>query len=374
MNLNFLNQRPFLRRIARYLGLLPLEYTPKNGPVTVTGEVSRVSKDIVVALGMALIVIQFVIQAFKIPSGSMENSLLIGDFLLGLKYVYGSPVPFSYAKLPGLREPKKNDVVIFKFPGDPNYPYNDETRSIKLLNTFIFGILFWDKVEKKIILHAPKDFIKRCVAGPGDTLLVRDKQLLINGQAVALAPRGQFSDPRTLPPEADPRDNFGPYVVPRKGQRFILDSLSMREFYWVRSLIYQENPKALIKTAVRIYVDDTVYTVLSQKGALYVKYTDWDWHALQQQLSHFQLTVGSGNVKVRWEMTLDGRPMTEYTLGQNAFFMMGDNRDNSLDSRYWGYVSKKFVKAEAFIIYFSWDGLEPAWNAIRFSRIGKLIL
>jgi signal peptidase I len=95
MNLKFLDRSPFFKRLARALGILPIEYARKDGPVTVTGEVSRVSKDIVVALGMALIVIQFVIQAFKIPSGSMENSLLIGDFLLGLKYIYGSPVPFT---------------------------------------------------------------------------------------------------------------------------------------------------------------------------------------------------------------------------------------------------------------------------------------
>jgi len=373
MNTAFFEKHPFLKRVARFLGLLPLEYAQKSGPVTVTGEVSRVSKDITVALVMALIVIQFVIQAFKIPSGSMENSLLIGDFLLGLKYVYGSPIPFSYEKLPGLREPRKNDVVIFKFPGDPNYPYNDETRSIKLLNTFIFGVLFWDKIDRKIVLHAPKDFIKRCVAGPGDTILYKDKHLFVNGQEAGLAPRGQTSDPRVLPPDIDPRDNFGPYVVPRKGQRFVFDSLSLHEFYWVRSLLYQENPKVPLRTGVRIYVDDTVYTVFNQKGALYVKYSDWDWHALLQQISHFQQTVGSSNVKIRWEVTFNGQPLREYTLKQNAFFMMGDNRDNSLDSRYWGFVSRKFVKAEAFIIYFSWDGLEPVWNAIRFNRIGKLI-
>ena len=93
------------------------------------------TKDMVSALVMALIAIVYVIQAFKIPTGSMENSLLVGDFLLGLKFIYGAPVlPFMYKKLPGFTDPKPGDVIIFKYPGS-------------------------DK----------KDYIKRCVAGPGQT-------------------------------------------------------------------------------------------------------------------------------------------------------------------------------------------------------------
>jgi signal peptidase I len=363
----------WLRRIGRFLGVLPIEYKAKEGPVTVGGEVTRVSKDLIVAFAAALFFIQFVIQAFKIPTGSMEDSLLVGDFLLGLKYVYGAPIPFSYHKLPGMREPRKNDVVIFKFPGDPNYPNNIKERYVKLINTFVFGILFWDKEDHKIVVHSPKDFIKRCIAVSGDTVVYREKVLYVNGQEVRLAPKGKHDDQRMLPPDLEPRDTFGPYVVPRKGQTFVFDSLSLREFYWVRSLVYQENPTSRLETVLSFYVNDSLYTRIRQTGALYIKYTDWDWHALDRQIRTFRENVQKKQLRVKWEVTLDGRPITGYTLRKNAFFMMGDNRDNSLDSRYWGFVSEKFVKAKALIIYFSWDGLEPVTSAIRFSRIGKLI-
>ncbi|HLP43542.1 MAG TPA: S26 family signal peptidase, partial [Fibrobacteria bacterium] len=100
------------------------------------------TKEIMVPIALALIVIQFVIQAFKIPSASMEDSLLIGDFLLGLKFVYGSPIPFTENKLPGLADPKPGDVLIFKYPGDPLYPEGNRGRYRFLANLFLFGNLY----------------------------------------------------------------------------------------------------------------------------------------------------------------------------------------------------------------------------------------
>jgi len=97
-----------------------------------------ITKEIIVPILLALIVIQFVIQAFKIPTGSMRESLLIGDFLLGLKFIYGAPIPFSYKKLPALTEPNPGDVLIFKYPGDPEYPENNSERYKFLANLFLF--------------------------------------------------------------------------------------------------------------------------------------------------------------------------------------------------------------------------------------------
>lgn len=111
------------------------------------------------ALIMALIAIVYVIQAFKIPTGSMENSLMVGDFLLGLKFMYGAPiVPFSKElginqRLPAITEPKSGDVIIFKYPGA-------------------------DK----------KDYIKRCVAGPGSVVEIHQKRLIVDGRELILPP------------------------------------------------------------------------------------------------------------------------------------------------------------------------------------------
>jgi signal peptidase I len=366
----------WLHYIGRFFGILPPpERVAAERPKTFFGEVARVTKDMGVAFLAALIFIQFVIQAFKIPTGSMENSLLVGDFLLGLKFVYGSPIPFTWHKLPGIKEPEKNDVVIFKFPGDPEYPKNEPENHIKLLNTLVFGTLYFDKQAKGVVVHSPKDFIKRCVAVSGDTVSYTDKKLFVNNNEVLLPPNGQHVDSRIIPYEMDTRDKFGPYVVPSKGQVLKLtgEGVSLREFQWFRSLIYQENPKSKLETTIRIIVGDSLHAVFRQKGALYVKYTEWDWHAFNQQLEQYSEKVAHAPVTVKWDFFLDGKNITEYTLKENAYFMMGDNRDNSLDSRYWGFVSKRFVKAKALIIYFSWDSFKSIPAAIRFSRIGRLI-
>ncbi|MBL8028660.1 MAG: signal peptidase I [Fibrobacteres bacterium] len=370
------NKMPrWLHLIGRFFGILPPAEPKAERPKTVTGEILRVTKDMGAAFLAALIFIQFVIQAFKIPTGSMENSLLVGDFLLGLKFVYGSPIPFSWSKLPGIKEPEKNDVVIFKFPGDPEYPNNEPERHIKLINTLVFGTLYFDKEKNGIVVHSPKDFIKRCVAVSGDTIAYTDKKLFVNSKEIALPPKGMHIDTRIIPSEMDTRDLFGPYVIPSKGETIKLsgEGVSLREFHWARSLIYQENPKSKLETVMRIMVGDSLHTVFRQKGALYIKYSEWDWHAFNQQLTQFSEKVAHAPVTVHWSFYLDGKEIKEYTLNENAYFMMGDNRDNSLDSRYWGFVSKRFVKAKALIIYFSWDSFNSFTDKIRFSRIGRLI-
>src|SRR4051812_28712063 len=154
------------------------------------------AKEVVVPIVLALVVIQFVIQAFKIPSASMEDSLLIGDFLLGLKFVYGSPVPFSHGRLPALAEPKPGDVFIFHYPGDPDYPEAKPERYKFLANLFLFGNVYWDKSpatgENHLVWYAPKDFIKRCVAQSGQILTVSGQRVLVDGAEFPLPRKGKY--------------------------------------------------------------------------------------------------------------------------------------------------------------------------------------
>src|SRR5215216_4478873 len=103
------------------------------------------TREFVIPIVLALIFIQFAVQAFKIPSASMERSLHIGDFLLGLKFIYGSPIPFTHKRLPALVEPKPGDVLIFRYPGDPFYPEGKPERYRFLANLFLFGNLYWDR-------------------------------------------------------------------------------------------------------------------------------------------------------------------------------------------------------------------------------------
>ncbi len=185
-------------------------------------------KQILFAVILALLIKTSIVEAYKIPSQSMEDTLLVGDFLLANKFIYGARVPLVNWRFPSVREPEPGDVVIFIFPGD--------------------GVT---------------KYIKRCVAAAGDTVLVKDKELYVNGQLfpysfhakfIDISPNGEQNIQPRRPGGQDSRDNFGPYVVPK-----------------------------------------------------------------------------------------------------DCYFMMGDSRDNSYDSRYWGAVHKELILGEAMAVHWSWN-------------------
>ena len=200
----------------------PLEVTGK-----VKSKVREYTEAIILALILALFIRTFVIQAFKIPSPSMVPTLLIGDHILVNKFLYGIKFPYADDKIMTIREPERGDVVVFKYPKD-----------------------------RKL------DFIKRCIAVGGETVEIRDKLVIINGEPISTE-QAVFLDKGSYMAN---RDNYGPVVVP-----------------------------------------------------------------------------------------------------EGKIFVMGDNRDNSNDSRFWGYVDLADVKGKALVIYWSWD---KARSLPRFSRIG----
>jgi len=214
---------------------------------------------IVIAIILALFIRTFVVQAFKIPSGSMIQTLQIGDHILVNKMVYGIKIPwdcewdlttnrtgvnripllwscYSYKTLVPVSNPDRGDIIVFMFP-------EDET----------------------------KDFIKRVVGLPGETVEIRNKKVYINGRLMS-EPFTQHVDPGVIAHQIQPRDNLGPLVVP-----------------------------------------------------------------------------------------------------PDSYFVMGDNRDQSLDSRFWGYVKREKVKGRAFLIYWSWDGRGDLMHWVRWDRIAKII-
>ncbi len=322
------------------------------------------------ALIMALIAIVYVIQAFKIPTGSMENSLLVGDFLLGLKFVYGAPIiPFSQElgitqRLPALTDPKLGDVVIFKYPGTDS-----------------------------------KDYIKRLVAGPGDVVEVHQTKLLVNGKELKKPPKGKYVSSGQLMNESI--TDFDPLHIPAKGDVIKTDSLPVREFLFLKHLIHQENPRKKITVAFDLYVDgklsnDVPFNYFQMRMTLNDmqsgKLTGTnrmtgkqekfsfdridDWTMLDAYLDIIRKGFPDRQVEIRKKLFMDGKQVESYTVKFDNYFMVGDNRDNSADSRYWGYLNRNFVKAKAFILYFSLDEHTPYWQLplkIRWERIGKLI-
>lgn len=211
---------------------------------------------ILIAVAVALVIRAFIVQAFKIPSGSMENTLLIGDHLLVNKFIYGIKVPFTDTKLVSFKDPKVGDIIVFKFP-----------------------------VNEKI------DFIKRVMAVEGDTVEIRNKELYVNGKKVTTT-QAQYKDPNIY---SDPRgySTFDP-----------------------------ANPQAFFS-----FRDNTAGAARRDN-------------------------------------------MPPIVVPPDTLFVMGDNRDESADSRFWGFVEIAKVKGKAMIIYWSWDS-ENRWP--RFERIGKIL-
>ena len=191
------------------------------------------AESIIIAILLALLIRSYLVQAFKIPSGSMEDTLAVGDHLLVSKFIYGTKIPFVDKRVLTIRDPSRGDVIVFEYPEDPS-----------------------------------KDFIKRVIGIPGDVVEGKDKKVYVNGKLYE-NPHEVHKEKDIIPKEMNPRDTFGPVTVPA-----------------------------------------------------------------------------------------------------DSYFVMGDNRDRSYDSRFWKFVRRDQIKGLAFIKYWSWDRDR---TMPRFGNIGRLI-
>jgi signal peptidase I len=212
---------------------------PRSQAAPVKGSTFRENvESLAWAVVLMLIVRVFLLQAFRIPSESMRDTLLVGDFLFVTKLDYGAKLPFTHIRLPGLRQPRRGDIIVFQWPPDPS-----------------------------------QDFIKRCIATGGETVEIHHRQVFVNGDPLE-EPYARHSMPGEEPAGMSPRDNF-----------------------------------------------------------------------------------------------------TAVTVPPGQLFMMGDNRENSADSRYWGFVPMDLVKGRALFIYFS-TASKHWWDMpffVRWDRLFRII-
>ncbi|HVA67402.1 MAG TPA: signal peptidase I [Elusimicrobiota bacterium] len=210
------------------------------------------SETVFSAVLLAAVLMYFVLQAFKIPSGSMENTLLIGDHLFVNKFIYGFQIPFTDKRALALRSVKQGDVIVFRFP--------DENPDAQHCGSSQYG----------------KDFIKRVVGVPGDVVAVKDGVLYVDGQKQPTPPEAKYVDGPNRQPES-----------------LLAKSLSGKQYQ-----------------------------------------TLWQTHRLDAVLQDVQRDY-----------------FGPVTVPPGDYFAMGDNRDRSCDSRYWGPVERKDIRGKAWFIY-----------------------
>ena len=309
-------------------------------------------KAIVYIILTVLLVKVTVLEAYIVPTGSMENTIMTGDFLIGSRFVYGMRTPdwigipytdigffIPYIKFPEFKIPEKGDILIFKYPRDKYVKY-----------------------------------VKRCVAGPGDTVKVVDKQLFVNSQVVPMwenakyltAPMQKIYKQPDIFLSSDNninRDNLGPIYVPKKGDKYSINSETNWRF--LLTLMIMEGNQATLKNG------EVEYTFTLQDPS--------EIYRRKGKQSVYDDYFPNGNLITPWSkaikeehfnfLLVNGKPVneiTEYVLTQNYYWAMGDNRDDSLDSRYWGFIPENNILGEALFTYFSidLDSWKPRWERI----------
>ena len=298
-----------------------------------------------------------ILEAYIVPTGSMEKTIMTGDFLIGSRYVYGIRTPdwlgipytdigifIPYYKLPEFKIPKVGDVLIFKYPRDKYVKY-----------------------------------VKRCVAGPGDTIRIDDRKLIVNSDTIPMWKNGKFLSSFVIGKNFKQpdiflssdlninRDNLGPVYIPKKGD--VLQIHENTDWRYILPLLLMEGHNATVKInnkpfdftlqdpneIFRRKGDDKIYEEYHPNGSLI---TPWSREFKSKHIEFLKIN----NIPVS--------QMKEYEVTQNYYWAMGDNRDDSLDSRYWGFVPENFILGEALFSYFSID--LKTWSP-RWDRIGTVI-
>jgi signal peptidase I len=329
----------------------------------------------------------FIFEPFAIPSDSMDNTLLAGDYIVVNKLAYGPrlpmtplSVPFShqtignspsyvdwwqipYERIPGYSEVKRNDVIVFNFPAEDIFPLNGHAKNYPIDHR--------------------THFIKRCIGLPGDTLEIIDREVFINGKSLPYPKYVLFN--YTVKMDSTKRDSvklekLGMVTNSHQG-RFVLSSLSL--------LPSQADSLRLLKQVISVDVE------LSPKGSyndqLFPRSQKFPWSldnygkiVVPKKGATVKLTVDSlplylriitsyehDSVNVRNDsIFIEGKYATTYTFKMNYYFMMGDNRQYSMDSRYWGFVPEDHIVGKATMILFSYDKVN---GHVRWGRCFKSI-
>ena len=371
---------------------------------------------IIFATVVATLVHIFIFQMYVIPTSSMERSLLVGDYLYVSKVAYGPQMPntplsfpfvhhtmpfsqtkksfseaikWPYHRLKGLKPIRRNDVVVFNFPAgdtvlleDPAVTYYDVVREFERS----FGK---EEGRKRLnqeytIISRPVDkrenYIKRCIAIPGDSLEIRDGRAFINGEPQEPVPGLQYS-----------------YIVQTSSPftQYAIDNLGIREYTGNGSGYYMtltdetaEKVKALNNViSVRRYIYTPNNGVFPQwdeprwsqdnYGPIWIPAKGATVRLTTENLPLYRRIIeayeGHELEERDGKIYIDGAEATEYTFAMNYYWMMGDNRHNSADSRFWGFVPEDHIVGKASFVWLSLDANKRFPANIRWDRLFRKV-
>jgi signal peptidase I len=377
-----------------------VSYTQKlNYTADRSAEPVNKTADTVSSLLFAIVVATFVhtyfIQPFTIPTSSLEKSLLVGDFLFVSKVNYGARTPMTtvalpmvhdtipltkkksylnwpqlpYFRIPGFQTVERNDIVVFNWPVDTVYKFRDQS-----------GLRVDKPIDKK------SNYVKRCVGVPGDQLEIKDGIVFVNGKELILPERAkpQFSykvalDGKTpidfeyLLKDMDITDGAGFMDAEKRDTLFIaaLTAANAERLQHipgitgVQKIISKEVEPGIFPHINKWNRDNFGPIYIPQQGktvALNLETLPF-YKAIITDYEKNDLKVTGAEIRI------NGKIATSYTFQQNYYWMMGDNRHNSEDSRYWGYVPENHIVGKPIFIWMSWDSNAKGLKKIRWDRL-----
>ncbi len=352
------------------------------------------------AVVAATLIRWLIMEAYTIPTPSMENSLLVGDFLFVSKFHYGTRTPKTPIQLPLTHQkiwftniPSYNDAIqlpTYRLPGISKVKRND---------VVVFNVPPKELNDgKDYPLDLKTNYIKRCVAIAGDTLKITDRQVFINGKENVNPPMMQYSylvfandyiNERIINKykiseidvisRQDDGVQYQMFITPK-----IADELKALPFIKeVKIATYNGGNGFGTRTA-----ETVEYNIFPEAakfpwngdffGPLVIPAEGMTINIDSMTLATYGKTIvlydQNEDAKIEnGKLLIDGKEVTSYTFKQNYYFMMGDNRHNSLDSRYWGFVPEDHIVGKAFFIWLSLDSQASFFNKIRWNRFFNLI-
>jgi len=373
---------------------------------------------LVFAVIAASLIRWLLLEPFTIPTASMEKSLLVGDFLFVSKMHYGTrisrtplQVPLThqkiwgtdaksyvdwiqlpYYRLPGFSDVQRNDVVVFNYPDGDTVALKVQNQSYYALTRDYGRQRVWnDKANFGEVVARPVDkrenYIKRCVAVPGDTLQIKNQVVFINGKSSELPENSQFkylvrTDGSKINPKALEKLDIIEDIMMTGPDEMML-TLTQNSVEKIKGFINVKEVKQIIQPEgfwqPYIFPFDSAYPwnfdnygpLVIPKAGTTVELNTKNIVLYSRIIKNYE----NNSLEVIGDrIMINGNPATTYTFKMDYYWMMGDNRHNSADSRFWGFVPYDHIVGKAVFVWLSLDNNKPLFGGkIRFNKLFRTI-